>query len=135
MAGTLTVTEQKFLHPQRPIRKYTLAWVSTAGGAVSGNETGYISGEILRVVFKPDGGGTQPTDLYDVTLLDDAGFDVLAGQGANLSNANTTNVCPGVPMKDGTTTSVRPQIVDDTLELQVSNAGSAKGGTIYLYVR
>lgn len=136
MAGTLTVTKQSpGRGPGRPVTKIVLAWTSTAGGVVSGNLTDYVSGELVRVVFAPAAGGSQPSDAYDVTLVDEAGVDVLAGQGGNLSNANTTHVCPGVPHKDGTTTGTRPIALDDRLELVIANAGATKGGTITLYVR
>lgn len=136
MAGSVAVTKQEHLdRNRRPVWKYTIAWVSDAAGAVSGTLTDYISGEIVRVVFKPDSGGTQPTNAYDVTLLDEQGVDVLGGQGANLANNATTHVKPGVPLKDGTTTSVAGVHMDDKLELQVANGGDSKGGTVYLYVR
>lgn len=131
MAGTLDMLYSE----TRTVKKVAFDWLSDASGDVNGTHTKYLSGEILRIVFIPDSGGTQPTDLYDVTLEDDSGMDVLAGQGANLSNANTTNVEPGVPFKDGTTTSVSKMVIDDLLELKVSNAGNAKGGQVIVYVR
>lgn len=117
------------------VRTYSLAWGSAADGTVDLDTSVPIVGEILRVVFKPDSGGTQPTDLYDVVLKDAQGIDVLGGQGANLSNSSASHVCPGVPLKDGTTTSTRPVAVAGTLNLEVSNAGNGKGGTVVLYVR
>lgn len=136
MAGSLTITDQVSVdRASRPVRKVTLAWTSSAGGAVSGNLTDYLSGALVRVVFIPGSGGVQPTDLYDVVLLDGSGLDLLAGQGANLSQSSTTHVCPGVPLKDGTTTSTTQVQIDDQLELQVANAGNAKQGTVVLYLR
>lgn len=132
-AATLTSALSSYPTPDT-VRVHTLTWVSHTDGVVD-LDTHRIVGEIQRVVFKPDGGGTQPTDLYDVLLKDASGVDVLAGQGANLSNASTTHVCPGVPLKDGTTTSTRPITVAGALNLEVSNSGSGKGGTILLYVR
>lgn len=133
MAGTLTITDQNIGGPTRPVRKVTLAWVATAGGAVSGNYTDYLSGEIVRVVFDP--GSPAPTNAYDVTLLDESGIDLLAGQGGNLSDTATTHVVPGVPLKDGTTTSTMPVQVDDKLQLVVANAGSGGAGAVILYMR
>ena len=63
-----------------------------------------------------------------------AGVDVLAGQGANLSDANASAVSPGVPLKDGTTTSVTPCVVADPLILNVA-AGNAKSGKVIIYFR
>ena len=130
MAGTLTVSYQQV----RTIQKITLDWLSDATGVVSGTATKRLTGSLLRVVFIPDSGGTQPSDLYDVVLNDDNGLNVLAGQGANLSNATASNVVPGVPLKDGTTTSISVCILDDTLTLGITNAGAAKGGNVVLYL-
>jgi hypothetical protein len=117
----------------RSVRSLALAWTSSAGGAVSGIPTlEKIAGEMLRVVFIPGSGGVQPTDAYDVTLLDDDGLDVLAGKGANLSNSSASTICPLVG--DGTTT-VRPCAIDGNLTLVVANAGNAKQGTVKLYYR
>ena len=131
MAGTVTISYQE----HRTITKTTLDWLSDASGDVSGTATKKLNGSLLRVVTIPDSGGTQPTDLYDAVLNDDNGIDVLGGQGANLSNTTTTDVIPGVPLKDGTTTTTAVVIIDDTLTLVVSNAGNAKGGTVILYIR
>jgi len=128
-AGTLTVTT---LDVGGGVTRYALAWVSTAGGAVSANAFSVKRGELLQVKFVPDGGGTQPTDLYDVTLVDENSVDVLAGGGANLSNAAATIKVPSF----GTTTLYRYfHDGTQTLDLVVANAGNAKGGTVYLWVR
>lgn len=114
------------------IKRVDLVWTSSAGGAVSGIPSGAVNGLLLAVIFKPGAGGVQPTDAYDVTLLDVDGFDVLAGLGANLSNATATRIVPLIG--DGTTTN-QPGPVGQTLELQVANAGNAKSGTVSLFVR
>lgn len=129
MAGTNTITYQE----HRTVKKITMDWLSNASGAVSGTATKARSGQILRVVFQPDSGGTQPTDQYDVTLLDDDGMDVLAGVGANLSNAANSQVVPVVT--DGNNGNMAPVAFDGTLELQVANAGNAKGGIVIIYYR
>lgn len=129
--GAITFTESR----SRTVQSIQMAWTSgTAGdaGIVSGIASPQISGEILRAVFAPGAGGVQPTDLYDVTLLDADGFDVLAGKGANRSNVNKEQVTPLTG--DGTTTNQRIA-VDGTLELTIANAGSAKQGTLTIYFR
>lgn len=138
MAGTVTETRSFGDGTRREesrVNRIALAWTCTSGGAVSGNASATISGTILKVQFIPGSGGDQPTNAYDVTLTDTAGIDVLAGQGADLSNSTPTSVIPGVPLKDGTTTSVGPCVVNDPLTLVVANAGSVKSGTVVLYVR
>jgi hypothetical protein len=80
------------------------------------------------VSFIPGAGGVQPTNLYDVTLLDDDGTDLLAGLGANLSNVTASAVAPML----GASTNV-PVVVVGSANLVVANAGAAKQGTIVLY--
>lgn len=126
-AGSITVTRSD----GETIRHVRLVWTSDAAGAVSGT-TVHASGEIVRVVFVPGAGGVQPTDLYDATIEDADGLDVLAGKGANLSNANKSQIVPLVG--DGTTTAERVA-VSGTLELKVAAAGNAKSGTVVVYLR
>lgn len=115
------------------IVKHTFAWVSDSGGAATVVSGQAVSGRIERVVFAP--GAVAPTANYDVTLTDEFGIDVLAGQGTDLSATDETDVCPGVPLKDGTTTSVVPVVVDGILTLNVTNAGDTKAGSVVVYVR
>lgn len=119
MAGSITITYSE----TRTVRKASLAWTSDGAGAVNGVLTKDLSGELLRVGFIPGGGGTQPTDLYDLVLLDADGVDVVAGAGANLSNSLKTQSL------------LAARGVDGTLELQITNAGAAKTGTVTLYLR
>ena len=119
MAGTLTITDQQ----HRTVQKILLDWLSDSSGNVNGTLTAIVSGILYRVAFIPDGGGTQPTDLYDITLDDADGVDVLAANGANLSNASSSqHIDAG-------------RAVDGKLELKVSNAGDSNGGLVALYVR
>lgn len=99
-------------------------WTSDASGNVTENYTKYLYGVVNRAVFVPDGGGTQPTNAYDATLLDEHGFDVLEGLAANRSDTSTEEVVP---------TSLK-RAVAGRLDLAIANAGNAKGGTVYLYL-
>jgi hypothetical protein len=125
--GTVVVTTR----PLADIRavKYTLVWTSDASGDVSGNTAALAVialGDLYQIQFIPNAGGTAPTTLYDVVLNDAAGVDFLAGAGANLSATVSTVVRPASPLlHDGT----------GTLNLVVSNAGAAKGGTVILWLR
>lgn len=114
------------------IVKHVFSWTSDGSGDAS--VSAVVSGEIQRVVIDPSA-SAAPTALYDMVLNDENSVDVLAGYGANLSATATTSVCPGTPLSDGTTTSVRPVVVDGTLTLVVSNAGDTKSGTVTVYVR
>lgn len=117
----------------RTVQKVSFAWTSDLYGDAAGT-THKISGLILRVVFVPGAGDDQPSDVYDAVLQDEQDIDVLGGQGANLSNSAASAVSPGVPLKDGTTTSVAQPAVDDELTLTVSNAGDTKSGEVHVYV-
>lgn len=120
---------------QTVVRQYTTTWTSNASGVASDTINLVQGGELVGVQFAPGTSGNQPTDAYDVTVLDAYNFDVLMGQGANLSNSTVTKVCPTIAAKDGTTTSTGPQPVSGTLTVAVSNAGNTKSGTIVFWVR
>lgn len=125
MAGSITVTTSD---AGRGITKYSIAWVCSAGGAVDTNTFNVKAGEIIQAGFIPDGGGTQPSDLYDVTMLDANSRDVLEGEGANLSNATATAKTPKV------NSLFRRFVEAGALTPTVANAGNAKGGTIVLLI-
>jgi len=122
MAGTNTITYSE----TRTVKKITMDWLSDASGDVSGTDTKVLSGQILRVVFIPDTGGTKPSAAYDVTCLDSDGLDVFAGDGANLANDASSQFIPvftnGIAF-------------DGILSLVVANAGNAKGGQVIIYFR
>lgn len=130
MAAVGSIVATQVTH--RSVKSLSLAWTCSAGGAVSGIQSPAVDGELLGVVFTPGAGGVQPTNAYDVTLLDGDGFDVLAGLGANLSNATASRVVPLVG--DGVTTNQRAAL-SASLELRVANAGATKSGTVTLYYR
>jgi hypothetical protein len=131
-AGTLTPADDVVVGIQ--IRQKVLAWISDASGNVD-QLIGQMNGLIVGVSFVPDGGGTQPTDGYDVVINDVFGIDILSGQGANLSNVNKTSVCPLIPATDGTTTTAMLRPVADELTLLVTNAGNATGGKVIIYYK
>lgn len=134
MAGSVTTTETR-VSPS--VVKYSLAWVSDAAGAVSGNTSTLDPGTIVMVEFIPDSGGTQPTDLYDVTFTNGLSvnmFDDGSGTsiGANLSNANSTHKVPFIG--GGAVTYVRQWLHGGAYTLVVAAAGNAKGGTVNIYM-
>lgn len=115
------------------VRRIVVAWTSDSSGNASGSV--YVNGVILRAAFKPGSGGNQPTNGYAMTLTDYAGLDVLAGQGASLSNASASHKAPLAAATDGTTQGVVPIAANDDLTLSVSGAGNTKSGELILYVR
>jgi len=126
VAGSITAT---VTDAGAGLTKYSVAWLSNASGAVTENTFNVKAGELVQVEYVPDAGGTQPTDAYDMTLLNANGTDVLGGGGANLSNATRTQAVPAV------STYFRRTLEAGALAPTVSNAGNAKGGTIVLLVR
>lgn len=124
-AGTVTVTSAQMRFGSGTFVRYTVAWTSSAGGAVSGNAFALAPGELVSVRFIP--GGTTPDDLYDVTLAETSGAsDLTGGEGADQSNSTAAIY------------SFDPRIVLDgtrTIDVVVANAGSAKTGTVVLFVK
>lgn len=123
-AGSITFTYNEI----RTMKKVTFDWTSDASGDVNGVLSAGLSGIIYRITFIPDGGGTQPSNLYDVVLNETDGFDVLNAKGANLSNVTSTTVGPAL-------TGGEMAIEDSAFDLVVTNAGNAKGGKVILYIR
>ena len=123
MAGTVTIDEANA--KDWPISKITFTWLSSDGGAADGVTTFAYTGKLVRVVQIPDAAGTQPTDQYDMTILDTDSADVLAGLGANISNAAITQTVTPVTLGC---------VVESKLTLGVTNAGDAKGGKTIVYI-
>ncbi len=121
--GTITFTS---LGLGPGYNKYTAAWVSDASGDVSGNAASFDipRGRIHQAQFTPDSGGTQPDDLYDATLLFST-VDILDAVAANLSNSTATIIMFDPPFLYDATSN---------LDLVISNAGNANGGTLVLWV-
>ena len=117
----VTITEETF----NKIKKVKFAWVSAADGTAAGTTTNVYTGEIIRLVTIPSGGGTAPTDDYDIVINDEDTTDVLMGAGANRDTANTEQVLA----------SSLGCVANDKLAISVSNAGNAKAGTAIIYIR
>ena len=121
-AQVVTLTETT----HTSVKRIQWDWLCTDAGAVLSSTTKAYDGLLERVVFVPDAAGTQPTDQYDVTITDPDGNDVLAGLGADLSNAATV-----VKTHANGLTAVSGQV----LTLNVAAAGNAKGGNVIVYLR
>lgn len=121
-AQVVTLTET--VHTS--VKEIVWDWLSTDAGAVISQTTLAYDGVLERAVFIPDSAATQPTDNYDVTITDANSIDVLAGLGANLSNAATV-------VK--THASGLTCVAGSKLTLNVTNAGDAKGGVVVLGLR
>lgn len=122
MAGTATWTPQG--SSLAGYQSYAIAWTANGSGAVSGNPND-LKGVLLRSIkFVPGAGGAQPSDAYDVQLLDADGVDLLDGEGADRSNA-TGSLLSWDP----------PLLVNEPIDLVIANAGNAKSGTVTLWVQ
>ena len=126
MASTITKTESNVTPGKaREMRLVKLAWLAHTDGVVTGEATTYrYNGKIMQVVFVPDTGDTAPDDQHDATLTDANSIDLLFGQGANLSGTLTVVLNSNLGYVAGS-----------TLTLAVSGAGSANGGTVYVYIQ
>lgn len=122
-AGTLSdVTRtlmQKFVTSER------FTWVSNSSGAVNGNKFYLAPCILLSAKFIPGAGALAPSANYDAKLLDPDGNDVLGGQGADLTATEPDQLQwdPPIPCIGG------------QMELQITNAGDSKSGTIEVVYR
>lgn len=117
----MAVTVAEGIHGE--VKKITFTWTSAADGTASGTTTYAYDGKVELLTTDP--GATAPTDDYDVTLTDEAGVDVLAGAGLNRDTANTEQAVA----------SVLGVVASSKLTLNISNAGNAKQGVTYVFVR
>jgi hypothetical protein len=122
--GTVEVVEERV----GTVKKITFEWESEDGGDDAGKAsaatTYAYNGTIERLVTVPDA-TDAPSENYDVAVLDEDGVDVLMGAGANRHASNTEQVGRanlGV-------------VANDKLTLLITDAGNAKKGTVYLYLR
>ncbi|NVM21301.1 MAG: hypothetical protein HWN68_05930 [Desulfobacterales bacterium] len=121
-AGTVTITEETY----GTIKKIKFDWTSGDGaedGTASGQTTHAYSGKILGLATDP--GSPAPTALYDITVTDEDGMDVLMGGGVDRSATVTEYVL----------SSSLGAVANDKLTINVSAAGTNTKGVAYLYIR
>jgi len=119
--GTVTLTEER----PGSMARVIFDWLSNADGKATKTTAIAFDGKIECAAFIPDGAPTVPSDLYDVTVSDESGVDVLCGAGIDKSNAAT----------QVTAAASLGAVASDKLTLSVTNAGVAKGGQVILYIR
>lgn len=122
-AGTVVTTETT----HTSVKRVKFAWTSSAGGAADATTTGFYTGQILAIATDPDGTDV-PTANYDVAINDDDGVDVLNGAGANKSDSLTETISASLGVSLG-------YVVSSKLTLAVTNAGNAKKGVVYVFIR
>lgn len=133
-AQVVTITEGSAGYSDlQPIRKIKWVWTATDAGIVAASTTaGQVptttykyTGELVRLITIPAGSTSAPDDNYDVTVLDEDGYDVLMSGGLNRDTANTEQVL-------GSSLGV---CLNTTLSLRIAGAGDANGGTVILYIK
>lgn len=134
MAGSIVVSTREVTNN---ILCYGVTWTSDASGNVSGNSFDMAVGTIIAVEFIPGSGGAQPSDFYDVDLLDDQGvtmFDNGASTsiGSNLSNLFASHAVPLVGLTG--VTIYRRWHHGGPVTPDVANAGSVKSGTVSIFL-
>ena len=99
-------------------------WTSHTDGTVAGctNCTFEVKGYILNVETIPDDTDV-PTTLYDLEILDEDNFDILAGDGADRSATVKEEVAPTYD------SGVSRHVYGD-LDISITNAGSGKKGIL-----
>jgi hypothetical protein len=129
MAGTVTQTFELESFNQQQVVK--VAWTSDASGNADG--TVALTGFIMRVITVPAGGGSAPTDNYDMVFQtpNASSIDLMQGLLANRDTANAEAIefC-----STGGLTNGPPIYANGPYTLSVTNAGNAKSGTIYIYL-
>lgn len=134
MAGS--VVQAVEVNPRRTVAVVTIDWTGdAANGSVpdtplSGSVMGAITDHFLYTVTT-DPGSPAPTDNYDVTLVDGAGFDILGGSGADRDAANSERALPKVG------TDRHYPLVHGALTFKLANnsVASAKGRVVLVFVK
>ena len=123
MASSVTITEESGVN--RGVRKIVFDWIAHTDGVVTGVQTSLAyTGKIERFITDPDG-SSAPTDNYDITIVDEDGYDVLAGAGTDRDTSTTEQVLAaslGI-------------VKASKLTFAASGAGSGGAGVAYLYIR
>ncbi len=124
MAMSVTTTMSRADVMNNIIQKISVAWVSAADGSASGTFEAY--GFLVKMVTNP--GATAPTADYDITLIDGAGVDALAGTGVDRHTATSQQVYPLV------TGAATPVLLYGSHTFTIANAGDSKIGVCDFYV-
>ncbi len=107
------------------VKKIKFDWLSDdSAGTVAGTTTYAYSGRFIGLITVPSG-VTAPDNLYDITLVDGDGVDLLLGAGLNRSNVNTEFVVEAA----------MAGVSHSKLTIAIAAAGNAKLGIAYLLIR
>lgn len=107
------------------VKRLVFAWTSDADGDASIETTEVYDGKLIGAVFVPGSDTAQPTNEYNVALNDSTGLDLLAAQGADLSNSAGSIAVEAELLA----------AAGDRLTLVVSDAGDTKSGQVIVWIR
>ena len=124
---TITVYDERLSGTDgyKPVATITWSFTTDASGDVTEQTSATINGQISRVVTNPDNTDT-PTTLWDLTLKEEDGVDILTGDGADRDAADSgasepIAPCPPCPA------------INSKLTFTVANGGNAKKGVVVVY--
>lgn len=115
--------------PRESVVVITVTWTAHTDGTVTSEAIDVQpEGYVFMVVTNP--GATAPTTLYDITLTDSDGVDIMGGTLANRSATLSEQAVPAVSAG-----LYGPRYVAGDLTLNISgNAVNAATGTVVIYV-
>lgn len=134
MAGSIVLSTSEVINN---VLKYSVAWTSDASGVVSGHVFDMIVGTIVAVEFIPGTGGSTPTTLYDVDMLDAENITMFDdGSGTSIgSNLSATTGIHKVPLVGLVGVTIyRRWHHGGAVQLLVANAGDSKQGTVNVFI-
>ena len=103
------------------MNKIVWTWTSTSAGAYTEATAYRYNGVCHKLITVP----TDPTALYDVTITDADGVDVLGGAGADRSATLQESKAQSDGLGD---------VKSSILTLNVASAGDIKSGKTILYI-
>lgn len=106
------------------VKKIKFSITSATDGTATATTTGNYTGEVLQLVVVPGTSTDQPTNEFDIAVNGEDGYDILAGQGADIDNTATTIVMSNLGC-----------VVNDVLALSASGMGAVKKADVILYLR
>ena len=126
-AGTIDIDTSK------PVQRMDIDWTCDGSGDFVA-DVGPLYGTINRVVANHVT-TLGPTTLYDLTVEDEDGVDLLSGTGANITTATARTVMACFMLdRETTATTIRPMVAGE-LTVTIENAGVSKSGTVRIYLK
>lgn len=139
-AGTLSVSASQngaplLSHPVRGVFTYTLNIQSDPSGNVTQTTTPALSGIVMEIAVKPDA-TLAPTDGYTLAVKDALSNTITTQLATTYATASSiSQICPSIPMKDGTTTSTMPKNLDEPVTVNAAGMGAGKKTQVLIKVK